>query len=57
MESRVEAASGGQEQRWKEWEERARAYHVPRADVNKVVMEYLVKEGFKDVSQLVSLHV
>ena len=50
MESRVEAASGAQEQQWKEWEERARAYHVPRADINKVVMEYLVKEGFKDVS-------
>ena len=48
-----------------QWEEKVKAYHLPRAEINKVssrgrwidnsaffsvqvVMEYLVKEGFKD---------
>lgn len=30
------------------WEEKVKSYHLPRADINKLVMEYLVKEGFKD---------
>jgi hypothetical protein len=30
------------------WEEKVKAYHLPRAELNKLVMEYLVKEGFKD---------
>ncbi len=33
----------------KQWEEKVKAYHLPRAEVNKVIMEYLVKEGFKEV--------
>lgn len=32
-----------------QWEEKVKAYHLPRAEINKVVMEYLVKEGFKEV--------
>jgi len=31
-----------------QWKEKVKAYHIPRAEVNKVIMEYLVKEGFKD---------
>lgn len=30
------------------WEEKVKSYHLPRAEINKLVMEYLVKEGFKD---------
>jgi len=30
------------------WEEKVKSYHVPRGDINKLVMEYLVKEGYKD---------
>lgn len=30
------------------WEEKVKAYHLPRAELNKLLMEYLVKEGFKD---------
>lgn len=33
-----------------QWKEKVKVYHLPRAEVNKVIMEYLVKEGFKDVS-------
>ena len=29
------------------WEEKVKAYHLPRAELSKLVMEYLVKEGFK----------
>ena len=32
-----------------QWKEKVKVYHLPRAEVNKVIMEYLVKEGFKDV--------
>lgn len=32
----------------KKWEEKVKSYHLPRAELNKLVMEYLVKEGFKD---------
>ena len=35
----------------KKWEEKVKAYHLPRAELNKLVMEYLVKEGFKDAVQ------
>ncbi|XP_064392134.1 glucose-induced degradation protein 8 homolog [Halichondria panicea] len=31
-----------------QWEENVKSHHMPRADLNKLVMEYLVKEGFKD---------
>lgn len=31
-----------------QWEEKVKAYHLPRAEINKIIMEYLVKEGFKD---------
>lgn len=30
------------------WEEKVKSYHLPRAELNKLVMEYLVKEGFRD---------
>ena len=30
------------------WKEKVKSYHLPRAEINKLVMEYLVKEGFKD---------
>ncbi len=30
------------------WEEKVKSYYLPRAEINKLVMEYLVKEGFKD---------
>ena len=33
-----------------QWKEKVKAYHLPRAEINKVIMEYLVKEGFKDVN-------
>ena len=33
-----------------QWEDRVKAYHLPRVEINKVIMEYLVKEGFKEVS-------
>ena len=33
------------------WEEKVKSYHLPRAELNKLVMEYLVKEGFKDSVQ------
>ncbi len=29
------------------WEEKVKSYHLPRAELDKLVMEYLVKEGFK----------
>lgn len=32
----------------RKWEEKVKSYHLPRAELNKLVMEYLVKEGFKD---------
>lgn len=32
----------------KKWEEKVKSYHLPRSELNKLVMEYLVKEGFKD---------
>ena len=31
-----------------QWEEKVKAYHLPRAEINKFIMEYLVKEGFKE---------
>lgn len=31
-----------------QWEEKVKAYHLPRAEINKIIMEYLVKEGFKE---------
>ena len=31
-----------------QWKEKVKSYHLPRAEINKLVMEYLVKEGFKD---------
>ena len=31
-----------------QWEEKVKAYHLPRAEINKLIMEYLVKEGFKE---------
>lgn len=31
-----------------QWEEKVKAYHLPRGEINKLIMEYLVKEGFKD---------
>lgn len=33
------------------WEDKVKSYHLPRAELNKLVMEYLVKEGFKDSVQ------
>lgn len=33
---------------YNKWEEKVKSYHIPRAEINKLVMEYLVKEGFKD---------
>ena len=30
------------------WEEKVKSYHLPRAEINKLIMEYLIKEGFKD---------
>lgn len=39
------AATGGFHSKW---EEKVKGYHLPRAELNKLVMEYLVKEGFKD---------
>ena len=30
------------------WKEKVKSLHVPREDINKLVMEYLVKEGYKD---------
>lgn len=30
------------------WEERVKTYHVPNNELNQVIMEYLVKEGFKE---------
>lgn len=32
----------------RKWEEKVKSYHLPRAELNKLVMEYLAKEGFKD---------
>lgn len=32
----------------RKWEEKVKSYHLPRAELNKLVMEYMVKEGFKD---------
>ncbi len=31
-----------------EWTEKVESYHLPRAELDKVIMEYLVKEGFKE---------
>lgn len=31
-----------------EWTEKVESYHLPRAEADKLIMEYLVKEGFKD---------
>ena len=31
-----------------QWSEKVKAYHLPRVEINKLIMEYLVKEGFKD---------
>ena len=47
MEARGEGSVSPQ---WKEWEAKVKSFQVPRTELNKVVMEYLVKEGFKDVS-------
>ena len=30
------------------WEEKVKSYRLPRTDIDKLVMDYLVKEGFKD---------
>ena len=30
------------------WEERVKSYHLPCSELNQVIMEYLVKEGFKE---------
>lgn len=30
------------------WEERVKTYHIPSNELNQVIMEYLVKEGFKE---------
>ena len=38
-----------------QWEDKVKAYHLPRAEINKVIMEYLVKEGFKEVHVTLSL--
>ncbi len=31
-----------------EWTEKVKSYSLPRAETDKLIMEYLVKEGFKD---------
>ena len=30
------------------WEERVKTYHLPCSELNRVIMEYLLKEGFKE---------
>ncbi len=32
----------------RKWEDKVKCYHLPRAEINKLILEYLVKEGFKD---------
>lgn len=44
-ESKAHTTSGNSHSKW---EDKVKSYHLPRAELNKLVMEYLVKEGFKD---------
>ena len=41
-------AQSSAESFYRKWEEKVKSYHLPRAEIDKLIMEYLVKEGFKD---------